>query len=112
MRKLRRATKAAEIAIETLAQLFTNFTQGHGRNRQFIVGRLRFQACKHVAESVALAAYLSTVLVEMGGNARQQFAERRHAIAALFREIRAAEERSLIVGAQEHRQRPTAAALR
>ena len=38
--------------------------------------------------------------------------ERRHAVARLGREVGAAEERPLVVGREEHRQRPAAAALR
>ncbi len=112
MRKLRRRAESAVAIVEAACELLPAALQRRGRNVQSGAGRRRIEAREGLRERSVLPAQLALVLMVILGHAGQQILERRQAVTRLLREVGAAEEWPLIVGRQEHGERPAAGALR
>ena len=73
--------------------------------------RRRLEFAEDRRELLALGADVVSLLGEELSGPLQEFAERRQAMSALVRKVGAAEERPLVSGVDEHRQRPAARAV-
>ena len=111
VRELGRAAEAAELAVEAGRKTFA----GPGERRcRHGVCRPRGQGlelAEYVCQPFTLLPYLVPSLVVIVRHLAQQVAERGHTVARLIREVGAPEKRALVLGVEEHRQRPATAAL-
>ncbi len=111
MGKFRRAAEAAVFAVETRGQIAAR--GGERRRVQFLIrpdGR-RHQFIQHPHQRLTLGAQLIAVVPVEFQDAIEHLREGRHAVTLLARKVGAAEEGPLVIVAQEHGQRPAAAAL-
>ena len=110
MWKFWRTSVAAMERIEAalaLRQRCSNRRIGHrfDRGRTAAVGGKKLRECR------VLRTYFAAALIPECAHLLQHMHERWHAVTRLFRKIRAGVERQMVIGCQEHGQRPAAAAL-
>ena len=110
VRKFRRTSEAAPVAIQTGFELRTALVQGL-RVECLVSGhRRRIHVSERRNHRAGAAEQLGLVIAIVVGDMREQLAEARHAMTAHGWEIGARKKRPLIVMHQEYRQRPAAAA--
>ena len=112
VRELGRVAETAEPAVEVTLQRRSRLPERHAREFEAGLRRRRQQFTEHLHQRVALARDFSAMLRVVRGDALQHVAKGRHAVLRLYRKVGSAEERPMVPGRQEHRQRPAAAALR
>ena len=100
---------AAVFAIEAAGDLLPCGVERH--RAEVSVARDGLQFPKHLGQLFTLAPNVVAMLLVEGGGAGQQVAKRGQAMTILRRKIGTAEERALVVGVDEHRQRPAARAV-
>jgi hypothetical protein len=111
MRKFRCRTESAVVAIERLFEGVARRRERGGIRSTTRAGGRRFELREYFDEPCALRAHLIALVRIKSGDALQQLAESRHAVARLFREVGAAEKRALVVAVEKHRKGPSTAAL-
>ncbi len=111
MREFRGVAEAAESPVEVALQGGPPRRQRGARERS-LHRRRRLHLAEHLDQRVALPAHVVAVLAVILRDAFQQVLERRHAVLGCRREIRAAEERPLVIGREKHGERPATPALR
>ena len=114
MGKLRRGAEAAMLGVEVLAELAPRDVQRlpvefHFPRRR-AGGRLP-DGREGLAHALGMPADLFLVIAPVAVDPLEQFRETRQPVARGRREVGAAEERRLVLGRQEHGQRPAAVPL-
>src|ERR1700689_4896434 len=108
MREFRRGAKSAEGGIKALRK--PSAREFERRRRKDRVGSEggRVKVRKGTHEGFVLLAQFGLMLSVVLRHPLQHLAERWHAVTRFVRKVGAAEERALVVGRQEHRERPAA----
>ena len=112
VRKLRRIADAAKFAVEDMQHTVTCRGQRLRSEFEAFLGGLRFEFAEYVNQSLALAFDLVAMVPVIVGDSHDQFSERRHTVTRCLRKIGTAEEWTLVVRVDEHRQGPAAGTLR